>query len=63
MKTYRAVSFVAVFLFITFMMGLAAKAQETILIRNATIVPVVGDTIRDGSLLIQDGKIASDRGR
>jgi imidazolonepropionase-like amidohydrolase len=32
-------------------------AQESILIKNGTIVPVVGETIDSGSLLIQDGKI------
>jgi len=34
------------------------RAQETILIKNGTIVPVVGRTIPNGSLLIRDGKIA-----
>jgi imidazolonepropionase-like amidohydrolase len=36
----------------------AAGAQETILIQNGTIVPVVGNSIQNGSLLIEDGKIA-----
>lgn len=36
----------------------AAFSQESILIKNGKIVPVVGDTIANGSLLIQDGKIA-----
>jgi len=36
---------------------LQASSQETILIKNATIVPVVGAKIVNGSLLIQKGKI------
>lgn len=36
----------------------AAAAQETILIRNAYIHPVVGEEIPSGSVLIQGGKIA-----
>ncbi len=35
-----------------------ARAQDTILIRNGKIVPVVGEVIPNGSVLIQDGKIA-----
>jgi len=34
-----------------------AISQESILIKNGTIVPVVGEPINSGSLLIQDGKI------
>ncbi|MBN8729949.1 MAG: amidohydrolase family protein [Acidobacteria bacterium] len=36
----------------------AAPAQETILIRNAYIHPVVGEELPSGSVLIQGGKIA-----
>jgi len=35
-----------------------ADAQETILIKNGTIVPVVGKVITNGSLLVIDGIIA-----
>ena len=35
----------------------SADAQEAILVRNGTIVPVVGARIPNGSLLIQNGKI------
>lgn len=35
-----------------------AHAQESILIKNGKIIPVVGDVIPNGSLLIRDGKIA-----
>ena len=38
-------------------MVLLAQPQETILIQNGTIVPVVGRIIQNGSLLIQKGKI------
>ncbi len=55
MKTNRLFSCVAFFVFMT---SLSVEAQEAILIRNATIVSVVGNTITGGSLLIQDGKIA-----
>lgn len=34
------------------------QAQESILIKNGTIVPVVGNAIPNGSLLIRQGKIA-----
>jgi imidazolonepropionase-like amidohydrolase len=37
----------------------AAYGQDTILIRNGTVVPVVGKAIPNGSLLIQKGKIAA----
>lgn len=46
---------VAVSLF--FVVALLAFPQDTLLIRNGTIVPVVGETIPNGSVLIQDGKI------
>ncbi len=36
---------------------LALPQEETILIRNGTIVPVVGSKIENGSLLIRSGKI------
>jgi imidazolonepropionase-like amidohydrolase len=36
-----------------------AQAQDTILIRNGTVVPVVGKTIPNGSVLIEKGKIAA----
>jgi imidazolonepropionase-like amidohydrolase len=36
-----------------------AQAADVILIKNGTIVPVVGDPIPSGSLLIRDGKIAA----
>lgn len=41
-----------------FMLVLHASPQETILIKNGTIVPVVGNVVKNGSLLIQNGKIA-----
>lgn len=40
-----------------FLLTIFAQAQETILIKNGTIVPVVGKPIPNGSLLIQKGKI------
>lgn len=40
-----------------FLLTIFAQAQETILIKNGTIVPVVGKPIQNGSLLIQRGKI------
>lgn len=40
------------------MLAATAQAQDTILIRNGTIVPVVGKVIPNGSLLIQQGRIA-----
>ena len=40
------------------LLAAAAGAQETILIQNGTFVPVVGNTIQNGSLLIENGKIA-----
>ncbi len=55
MKVKKLVSCAA---FLLLMTSVSAAAQETIVIQNATIVPVVGETVRDGSLLIQDGKIA-----
>ena len=36
----------------------AFSQEKTILIKNATIVPVVGKNITNGSILLQDGKIA-----
>jgi imidazolonepropionase-like amidohydrolase len=46
--------------FLMLVLGLpnAGQTQETILIRNGKIVPVVGDVIPNGSVLIQNGKIA-----
>src|SRR5512135_972000 len=35
-----------------------ADQPRAIVIKNATIVPVVGDRIEQGQLLVQDGKIA-----
>ena len=43
---------------IFFLGAFYADAQETILIKNGTIVPVVGKVITDGSLLLMDGIIA-----
>ncbi len=43
--------------FLFFLLVFFAYPQETILIRNGKIVPVVGDPIHKGSLLIQEGKI------
>lgn len=45
-------------LILFFILVLTAQSQEIILIKNGTIVPVVGKTIKNGSLLIQNGKIA-----
>jgi hypothetical protein len=39
------------------LIGGLARADETIFIRNARIVPVVGPTIENGCLLIEKGKI------
>jgi len=44
-------------LFLFFLTALLAFPQETILIKNGTIVPVCGKTIKNGDLLIQNGKI------
>jgi len=44
-------------LFLFFLAILIAFPQETILIKNGTIVPVCGKTIKNGDLLIQNGKI------
>jgi len=44
-------------LFLFFLAALIAFPQETILIKNGTIVPVYGKTIKNGDLLIQNGKI------
>lgn len=45
-------------LILFFILSNVALSQESILIKNGRIVPVVGDVIPNGSLLIQDGKIA-----
>jgi len=55
-KKLASISIVSLFLLGT--MVARAQARETILIKNGTIVPVVGKPIANGSLLIQDGKIA-----
>jgi imidazolonepropionase-like amidohydrolase len=55
-KKLALISIVSLFLLGT--MVARAHARETILIKNGTIVPVVGKPIANGSLLIQDGKIA-----
>jgi len=44
-------------LFLFFLAALLVFPQETILIKNGTIVPVCGKTIKNGDLLIQNGKI------
>ena len=36
---------------------------RAILIKNATIIPVVGDKVEPGQLLIRDGKIYFDRAK
>ena len=41
------------------MLAATAQAQDTILIKNGTIVPVVGKATPNGSLLIQKGRIAA----
>lgn len=38
---------------------IAQQIEGTILIKNATIVPVEGETLQRGDLLIEDGKIAA----
>ncbi len=43
---------------LVFVLANVALSQESILIRNGRIVPVVGEVIPNGSLLIQSGKIA-----
>ncbi|MGB6339982.1 MAG: amidohydrolase family protein [Candidatus Aminicenantaceae bacterium] len=45
-------------LILVFILTNVALSQEQILIKNGKIVPVVGEVIPNGSLLIQDGKIA-----
>lgn len=45
--------------FAVFVFSLSAFAQESYLIRNATIHPVTGPEIANGSLLIENGKIAA----
>ena len=55
-KKLALISIVLFFLLGT--MVARAHAREIILIKNGTIVPVVGKPIADGSLLIQNGKIA-----
>jgi imidazolonepropionase-like amidohydrolase len=40
------------------MLAATAQAQDTILIKNGTIVPVVGKPVPNGSILIQQGRIA-----
>jgi imidazolonepropionase-like amidohydrolase len=45
-------------LILVFVLTNGILAQESILIKNGKIVPVVGEVIPNGSLLIQDGKIA-----
>ncbi len=48
-----------VFIFILlFGLSNAALSQESILIKNGKIVPVVGEVIPNGSLIVQNGKIA-----
>ncbi len=44
-------------LFLFFLAAITAFPQETILIKNGTIVPVSGKSIKNGDLLIQNGKI------
>ena len=44
-------------LILVFILTNVALSQESILIKNGRIIPVVGDAIPNGSLLIQDGKI------
>ena len=44
-------------LLLFFLIVIPAQPQETILIQNGIIVPVVGSIIQNGSLLIQKGKI------
>jgi imidazolonepropionase-like amidohydrolase len=44
-------------LILFFILANGVLAQESILIRNGNIIPVVGEAIPNGSLLIQDGKI------
>jgi imidazolonepropionase-like amidohydrolase len=43
---------------LVFILTNVALSQESILIKNGKIVPVVGEVIPNGSLLIRDGKIA-----
>lgn len=45
-------------LILVFILTNVALSQEQILIKNGKIVPVVGEVIPNGSLLIQNGKIA-----
>ncbi len=54
-KRNRSLIILSAFLLIA---GLA-RADETIFIRNARIVPVVGPTIESGCLLIEKGKISA----
>jgi len=50
--------FISILLTVFITGSLAASPQETILIKNGTIVPVVGRSIPNGSLLIQKGLIS-----
>jgi imidazolonepropionase-like amidohydrolase len=54
----KGILFCAAVLLTTGMLAATAHAQDTILIKNGTIVPVVGKVIPNGSLLIQKGRIA-----
>jgi imidazolonepropionase-like amidohydrolase len=49
---------VILLLILFFVLTNTTFSQESILIKNGKIVPVVGEVIPNGSLLIQDGKIA-----
>ena len=53
----RKINAVFCFLVCLFLTTLLVQAQDTILIKNGKIIPVVGDPISNGSVLIQKGKI------
>jgi len=48
-----------VFLTVLTITGVAGKAAETTLIRNATVLTVTKGTVANGNVLIEDGKIAA----
>jgi imidazolonepropionase-like amidohydrolase len=54
----KKIAHIILFIFFFFAALLAADAADTILIKNGTIVPVVGKTLENGDLLIMDGRIS-----
>jgi len=63
MKTRGAAPCAAILAIILNFASLRAAGPETILLRGATVHPVSGPDISDGSVLMRDGKIAEVGGR